>query len=61
MKILEVLIVKKNENNDRNPMQGKYDSETKNMEQLYEERFTARNVKPFREELHILGKEPLNI
>lgn len=33
----------------------------KNKEQLYEERVTVRNVKPFWEELHILGREPLNI
>lgn len=29
MKILEVLIVNKNEDNDGNPMQGKYDSSDK--------------------------------
>lgn len=33
----------------------------KNKEQLYEERLTVRNVKPFWEELHTLGREPLNI
>lgn len=32
----------------------------KNKEQLYEERFTVRNAKPFwEEEPHILGREPL--